>query len=595
PVIRVELSDHLFEAEPGATLPFEFRQLVITYYLSNTDTEPVLAEHEYRVPLPFVRDWNEYTLNITEDVRAAFESVHGSEPFPYLDAGDNSAHRIFFGLEGRAGARAEAYFDALRIEDEVRGDALLDRQRAIAADFESRVPEVHQLHGTELSLSAPQHLNEFGEIVLADYDELAQASPWWDEQAGIVTDQAAFKEWLFAEQVRRAHARGNVVSYNHMWGGGLFVLSNQEMVDRLVANQAYGCDILEVGYRSRHAHDLPDYLWVWDELQKREMYLLGNGTSDLHGPTPGQWLTHGQNMITWIYAASLDEADLLDGLRRGRLYFGDPRLFPEGMMDVVSGQGHRMGQIVLTDRAAAEVTLELQGADAGDEVRVVVDGVVTETHAASEFTPTLEMAPVVVAGPRGSFVRFEVYRSNGQDKGFSNHLHFVRRLPAAGVPHWRAAFDVGGVVSLDMDGLTLLDVVRDPSCGAARLEISLHTRGPDGVTGSDGWMTLDVSGPGVPDGIAFGAGVSGMAVEGAGVLTLAELSGDGTIVLTWGCEGDITGDGAVNFDDLNLVLDQWGASGVMCDPSGDGVMGFDDLNLVLATFGATCGGGGAAR
>ncbi|MCA9309860.1 MAG: hypothetical protein KDA21_01560, partial [Phycisphaerales bacterium] len=50
PVIRVELSDHLFEAEPGATLPFEFRQLVITYYLSNTDTEPVLAEHEYRVP-----------------------------------------------------------------------------------------------------------------------------------------------------------------------------------------------------------------------------------------------------------------------------------------------------------------------------------------------------------------------------------------------------------------------------------------------------------------------------------------------------------------------------------------------------------------
>lgn len=589
PMIRVELSDHLFPTPPEDPEPFEFRQLTLVYYLSNTETEPVLDGAEYRVPLAYVRDWNAYALDITADVQAAFELIDGEEAFPYIEAGDNSAHRIFFGMEARNGARGEAFFDALRIEDVVRGDALLDEQRAMADRFEARVPEVHQLHGTELSLTAPQHLTEFSEnLELPDYEELARESPWWDEGLGMVSDQQAFKEWLFAELVRRAHARGGVVSYNHMWGGGLNLTSNQEMLDRLIANNAYGCDILEVGYRDRHAHQLPDYLWVWDELQRAGIYILGNGASDLHGPTPGQWLTHGQNLVTWIFADSLSEADLINGLKGGRLYFGDPRLFPDGMMDIMSDRGHGMGRIVQTDRDTASVSLELHGADNPDEVRVIVDGDLAATHTASEFDPYLAV-PEFSIGEAGSFVRFELYRNNGQDKGFSNHLHFVRSLPASGVSHQRAAFDMAGVHTMDVDALTLMDVSRLDMCHATILRIEVHTHQADGSTGSDGWLMLDTGSRGIPDGVEV-VNLGGTWSTNHNLMTFDGLSGAGIIELRWGCPADATGDGLVDFDDLNVVLQEWGKIAA-CDLTGDGEFGFDDLNEVLSYFGTDCEGG----
>ena len=58
------------------------------------------------------------------------------------------------------------------------------------------------------------------------------------------------------------------------------------------------------------------------------------------------------------------------------------------------------------------------------------------------------------------------------------------------------------------------------------------------------------------------------------------------------CAGDATGDGAVNFADLNAVLDAWGSAGPEGDvhpaPEGDGAVNFADLNLVLDQWGTTC-------
>jgi hypothetical protein len=54
-------------------------------------------------------------------------------------------------------------------------------------------------------------------------------------------------------------------------------------------------------------------------------------------------------------------------------------------------------------------------------------------------------------------------------------------------------------------------------------------------------------------------------------------------------EGDATGDGVVNFADLNAVLSQFGTSGQLAegDVNCDGVVNFADLNAVLSNFGAT--------
>ncbi len=54
-------------------------------------------------------------------------------------------------------------------------------------------------------------------------------------------------------------------------------------------------------------------------------------------------------------------------------------------------------------------------------------------------------------------------------------------------------------------------------------------------------------------------------------------------------EGDATGDGVVNFADLNAVLSQFGSTGDLIegDVNCDGVVNFADLNAVLSNFGAS--------
>ncbi len=54
------------------------------------------------------------------------------------------------------------------------------------------------------------------------------------------------------------------------------------------------------------------------------------------------------------------------------------------------------------------------------------------------------------------------------------------------------------------------------------------------------------------------------------------------------CPGDANGDDMVDFDDLNVVLGQWGTIGPEGDVDDDGDVDFDDLNLVLGNWGTTC-------
>ncbi len=60
------------------------------------------------------------------------------------------------------------------------------------------------------------------------------------------------------------------------------------------------------------------------------------------------------------------------------------------------------------------------------------------------------------------------------------------------------------------------------------------------------------------------------------------------------CPGDTTGDGQVNFDDLNDILDHWDTGGtghVPADADLSGYVDFADLNMVLAEWGAGCDSG----
>jgi len=54
------------------------------------------------------------------------------------------------------------------------------------------------------------------------------------------------------------------------------------------------------------------------------------------------------------------------------------------------------------------------------------------------------------------------------------------------------------------------------------------------------------------------------------------------------CPGDVNGDGAVDLNDLNLVLVNFGQTTSEGDANGDGVVDLNDLNLVLVNFGTSC-------
>lgn len=60
---------------------------------------------------------------------------------------------------------------------------------------------------------------------------------------------------------------------------------------------------------------------------------------------------------------------------------------------------------------------------------------------------------------------------------------------------------------------------------------------------------------------------------------------DITITGTPACTGDVTGDGTVNLEDLNLVLGNFGDQTDAGDVTGDGFVDLADLNAVLSNFG----------
>ncbi|MCA9310892.1 MAG: hypothetical protein KDA21_06780 [Phycisphaerales bacterium] len=66
----------------------------------------------------------------------------------------------------------------------------------------------------------------------------------------------------------------------------------------------------------------------------------------------------------------------------------------------------------------------------------------------------------------------------------------------------------------------------------------------------------------------------------------------GCVSVPTNCDGDANGDLMVDFDDLNVILSNWGGAGPAGDVfpagGGDGNVNFDDLNFVLNNWGTNC-------
>lgn len=136
-----------------------------------------------------------------------------------------------------------------------------------------------------------------------------------------------------------------------------------------------------------------------------------------------------------------------------------------------------------------------------------------------------------------------------------------------------------------------------PAMGSGALNVDpmfVDLDGADGVAG-----TVDDDLRLLPGSPARDAGDDGalpvdVALDFFGAARVIDGDHDGAPVVDIGaieapCPGDASGDGVVDFGDLNAVLSVFGAgSGSSADVNFDGAVDFADLNAVLSVFGADC-------
>ncbi|MAJ61034.1 MAG: hypothetical protein CBC48_14380 [bacterium TMED88] len=337
--------------------------------------------------------WNDWVIDLTEDA-----ARHG------LGGEDNALVDLALIVEVGPRARMDLYVDALTIERAQVGAPLFARERVMAQELSDSAMTHHV--GQEISYGA--HLNAYGASVpLVDTERYPHG----------LTPRAAV-EW--------AHRHGGLISLTHFFGTDFTGLSHNfpesrkafdASLERLIEQDAFGVDLLEVGYRER-GHKLDAFLELWDGLSRAGVTVIGVGVSDSHDAEQG-WSRGPNNFITWIYADSADEADLLAGLREGRAFFGDPTRF-DGWLDLESDQGARMGEVAEVAPGHQGIRLRANGLRDGQSIRLIRDG----TPVAS-FEPTgsvfEERYEFEISTP--SFVRFEVIES-GEPIALTNPIHF---------------------------------------------------------------------------------------------------------------------------------------------------------------------------
>ncbi|GJM44907.1 MAG: hypothetical protein DHS20C21_17490 [Gemmatimonadota bacterium] len=485
------------------------------------------------IPLTWVPgQWNTYELDVTADAKTLF-STGGLDT---LRGEDNSLFELRIQLSSRLGGSPVVFLDDLQyiVDPGVTGDDLLAWMQDLGAYYESQEPGTSHLVGSEISRYRSQpHMNAYvpGAPFLVDY-----TGTGWPDSLYYAVDQV--------------HAQGGIVSYNHPWGPGVYGDLNeteQQKAARILlmkgdqlATNLYGCDLLEVGYRWRHGIQLAGHLDLWDTLNGNRRFVTGIGTSDTHGSTPfygwAPWLasaTFENNFVTWFWAPSLSEPDVIHALDSGRAYFGDPYLW-QGDLDLQTLDGFPMGRVVVTDQPTHDVQLRVDNVSPTSKVRflqieirdtpayhyphILRDETFAATVVGDVYTDT-----VTVDTTTPSFVRIELSDS-GEPWAFSNPIHFLDAVPPDGVDARRAAVRLEDVRLLSAQGL----VLRDAQLVLSPEELVLSV--DEDVPGL-GQMVVDPGARGAPSGVL---GATTWNFDGS-VLTLGGFSGTGsTVRVLWG-------------------------------------------------------------
>lgn len=290
------------------------------------------------------------------------------------------------------------------------------------------------------------HLNLFG---------VPQRIP---SNAGVSTAEVA--TWCRA-LVADVKAAGGVVSLNHPYGVSgtdtapsprtVQAAERRALAAQLLQNDAYGCDVLEVGYAVRGGHDLVSHLALWDVLSRHGRYYTGTGVNDDH--LGGDWTVLGNGFGSGLFldgAGSVTLTAVSQALRAGRSFFVHPTFWPGAGLDLLVDGFLPMGGVDIS--TASSRTLEVAASNLPSTASVVVRQGLMDYQGSDPVLRTVRTWPAMAFGGLGtgtlavaldtthsSSVRVEV-RLGTTTVGCSNPVYLQRTagpVPAPAVRTYR--------------------------------------------------------------------------------------------------------------------------------------------------------------
>jgi hypothetical protein len=374
--------------------------------------------------------WGTMTINPAEDIAALW---------PDMDHRDFGLYELTLSAVS-TGDLVEGYFDYLRFNRSISGEAFLRQQADMGAVLAARYRSVVQQQGLEVSLSLP-HVNWFGRsVTIPDY--------------GSTSGHREYARYLAQNLIPKVHASGGLISYNHPFGYGDIPELPQLQQDAMLAQTAkallptssapaaLGTDLLEVGYNLRQGVDLAHHVALWDIMSRNALFLTGNGTNDDHFGK--NWLGPRNNWFSSVWAPSTGVGDLLAALAAGRAWCASLSRY-RGSLDLLVDGTVPMGSVSVSKVTSRKLVASATAIPAHGRVQILQGTVdyagaadlsantkVIGSYSGSQLTGGSVTQRIDTS--KDSFVRTQVLDSTGTQIGLSNPVWLLRAAPPGGIP-----------------------------------------------------------------------------------------------------------------------------------------------------------------
>jgi hypothetical protein len=382
------------------------------------------------IRIPVTSPWQTATLTPSSDI---------AKLWPDLDYRDFAMWELNLSAVS-TGDKVVGYFDYLRFNRTISGQAQFSEQAQMQAVLASKYPNVKQQQGLEVSRNLP-HVNWFGPSVTV---------PGY---SGI--PKSGYQSFLQNTVIPQIHSSGGLASYNHPYGYSSLPAQPQsqqntllsQVASTLLANHVLGADLLEVGYNLRQGVDVNHHIGLWDVLSRNAVFLTGNGVSDDHVGT--NWSGIRNNWVTSVWASSTAMADLLSALAAGRAWCGSLSSF-RGSLDLLVDGSVPMGAVSVSSVTSRQLAAAATGLPSGAVLQVLQGAVdyagqnalTDDVKLIGSYTAAQLASGKItqaVSTAQDSFLRTQVISSTSAIIATSNPVWLLRKAPPNGIPPARAA------------------------------------------------------------------------------------------------------------------------------------------------------------